>query len=538
MKTKRIIAFLVLMLSAIPSFSQERGFFRIYERDDKSFGPSFAVELSDGSFIVAANDPSVYGQYNVLEVDGELLKLSAEGQLLQSVPVTDEDGYCKIMNIFRHPTEPGLFIGTGLLYVSNVGATPYLFQFDENLNITLQTCLQWPNQYQDHWVADSRTMLDRFGKLFSVFLRRFGSGSTATWDRLYAQISPAGVIEHIVSDTADLYPRGCATAAVFESPYSGRKGIFRESFVAYGSGSTKQKLYRLNKAMEAEEVNEIYRFAMDTVYSANPSSVEIHSIYLNDFVKTTVLPLNDSTLLYASIGDEFMYKWTADSNLFVMEKSAVMFKTDTEGNIQQEHFVAGSWNDTIEAIPGCSFGVTDEDASGNRYIYHCCETEKYTTSYDSPNTMTITKMTEDFDIVWQKRYALSGTYMQPRHLLATSDGGCFVVGLVNRSGQPFGGHHEVFALKINADGTVSTDEITVTDDIFFYPNPVKDVLHLHYPEGTQPQAIELYDLQGRLVRTQRNGLESLNMEGLATGQYVMKVTMEDGKVYTDKVVKE
>jgi hypothetical protein len=34
------------------------------------------------------------------------------------------------------------------------------------------------------------------------------------------------------------------------------------------------------------------------------------------------------------------------------------------------------------------------------------------------------------------------------------------------------------------------------------------------------------------------GLEVLDIQGLASGQYVMKVTMDNGKVFTDKVVKE
>ena len=72
----------------------------------------------------------------------------------------------------------------------------------------------------------------------------------------------------------------------------------------------------------------------------------------------------------------------------------------------------------------------------------------------------------------------------------------------------------------------------------FYPNPAHDELHLHYSPDVQPKLVELYDLQGRLVRSQSNALESLNLQGLATGQYVMKVTMEDGTAYSDKVVKE
>ena len=71
-----------------------------------------------------------------------------------------------------------------------------------------------------------------------------------------------------------------------------------------------------------------------------------------------------------------------------------------------------------------------------------------------------------------------------------------------------------------------------------YPNPARNQLRLQYSPDVQPKLVELYDLQGRLVRTQRKSFETLNLQGLATGQYVMKVAMEDGKTFTDKVVKE
>ena len=93
--------------------------------------------------------------------------------------------------------------------------------------------------------------------------------------------------------------------------------------------------------------------------------------------------------------------------------------------------------------------------------------------------------------------------------------------------------------------TVVKDEYWNVDDsqlqvrpYAFYPNPAQDQLHLQYSPDVKPMQIELYDLQGRLVRSQGAGLERLNLQGLAAGQYVMKVTLTDGTAYSDKVVKE
>ena len=92
---------------------------------------------------------------------------------------------------------------------------------------------------------------------------------------------------------------------------------------------------------------------------------------------------------------------------------------------------------------------------------------------------------------------------------------------------------------INDDGSARTaDTESFLRPYMFFPNPAQDQLTMQYSPDVQPRQIELYDLQGRLVCTQKQGLESLNLQGLAPGQYLMKVTMTDGKVYTDRVVKE
>ena len=42
----------------------------------------------------------------------------------------------------------------------------------------------------------------------------------------------------------------------------------------------------------------------------------------------------------------------------------------------------------------------------------------------------------------------------------------------------------------------------------------------------------------RLVRVQSSGFESVDMSRLPAGAYMLRVTLEDGKVFSDKVVKE
>lgn len=71
-----------------------------------------------------------------------------------------------------------------------------------------------------------------------------------------------------------------------------------------------------------------------------------------------------------------------------------------------------------------------------------------------------------------------------------------------------------------------------------YPNPVKDQLNLSFANDMEPESIDLYDLQGRLLVTKRNDLESVDMSALAAGVYMLHITMKDGTSYHDKVIKE
>ena len=151
----------------------------------------------------------------------------------------------------------------------------------------------------------------------------------------------------------------------------------------------------------------------------------------------------------------------------------------------------------------------------------------------------IVKLDTDLNIIWQ-RYCLGSwnsstgynhSYCQ---ILQTEDG-FMIGGRIHKSGESY----NVFYYFVHDNDANNIPEAEAfLRPYMYYPNPNQDRLHLQYSPDVQPTRIELYDLQGRLVRSQSQGLESVDMQGLASGQYLMKVTMEDGKSFTDKVVKE
>ena len=92
---------------------------------------------------------------------------------------------------------------------------------------------------------------------------------------------------------------------------------------------------------------------------------------------------------------------------------------------------------------------------------------------------------------------------------------------------------------LNHDGTEGLNESGIEVRPYcFYPNPVQAQLQMQFSPDVQPKQVELYDLQGRLVRVQRSSFGSIDMSRLPAGAYMLRVTLEDEKVFSDKVVKE
>ena len=144
----------------------------------------------------------------------------------------------------------------------------------------------------------------------------------------------------------------------------------------------------------------------------------------------------------------------------------------------------------------------------------------------------VAKVDADFNVIWQ-RYCLEPEgYMRSASLMKVldDDGVAICGGNV--------GERELFFLIVNDDYDGMEEQGVIVRPYAYYPNPTRDELRLHYSPDVMPTQIELYDLQGRLVKTQRNGLESLNLQGLSAGTYTMRVILEGGKVFSDKVVKE
>ena len=79
-------------------------------------------------------------------------------------------------------------------------------------------------------------------------------------------------------------------------------------------------------------------------------------------------------------------------------------------------------------------------------------------------------------------------------------------------------------------------ENSFANEIFVCPNPAKDLLNINFADDNECQSVEIYSLDGRLLISQNDIFETINIANLTPGLYLIKVRMNDGKEFSEKIV--
>ena len=72
-----------------------------------------------------------------------------------------------------------------------------------------------------------------------------------------------------------------------------------------------------------------------------------------------------------------------------------------------------------------------------------------------------------------------------------------------------------------------------TSEMAFYPNPTKGLIHIDLPEV---QFVEVFDILGKSIFVSEKA--TIDLSGLPSGVYVVKITLSDGQIKIGRVLKE
>ena len=75
-----------------------------------------------------------------------------------------------------------------------------------------------------------------------------------------------------------------------------------------------------------------------------------------------------------------------------------------------------------------------------------------------------------------------------------------------------------------------------TANASLFPNPVEDRLSLQLSGNASCKNVEIYGIDGRLLKSQNDDFENIDVSALPTGLYIAKINLNNGTMFTEKVV--
>ena len=497
---RNLILFVTVFSLQISTFAQQRGFF-FTERDPEHYSTNgkFSVETVDGSYIVS--EVSFLPSLNETQVD--ILKFSSEGALLNRIVVGRN---LEIAGLFQIPNDERQYCLV-LDNCENMVSHPRITRFDDDLNILSNVDIELPQNIPADYLIAARAWIGKDNKVYYSFTN---IGEEIC--RVHLLFTLNGLLEMYTIEQGSKFP-----GSLFLLPDGSRWSYIDAVLSRFDDSLGLNPVHQFQKIVD------------------NPQAGGVsYQVWVKGASYPTATALPDSSIL---IAEECHELWRQAYQGIIDEdrEQLTFFKSNFDGEVEKV-IIEGS-RDTLERPAHFqAIDYVDPDA-----IYLCGFQHLEPNSFGTlviPNKIFLKKVDGNLNLIWEKSYTLGTEHYMPMYLLATRDGGCLITGRVMYD--IYEEESDLFVLKINANGTVGIKEVLVEDirPYMFYPNPVQDELHLQYSPDVTPTQIELYDLQGQLVRIQRNGLERLEMNGLPSGTYTMRVTLEGGKVFSDKVVKE
>ncbi|MBQ0129688.1 MAG: T9SS type A sorting domain-containing protein [bacterium] len=233
--------------------------------------------------------------------------------------------------------------------------------------------------------------------------------------------------------------------------------------------------------------------------------------------------------------DEQSFLVATRYSIFSPHKDGVQVTRYNRDNLSAENTALFDTYPIVGTPPiyfGCAFPIGLAKADDGFVYFSYCTQDGVA---GGVGQVSVVKMDADLNIVWQRFCLEPAGYSRYGTQMITLDDGGLAVGGYLYSNVPLTSP-ELFFLIFDDEGWSVNEPLSSFRPYCIYPNPVKDRLSIHFSPDVKLESIELYDVSGRCVVSSRTA--EMNVANLPAGQYVAKITLEDGRVYSDKVVKE
>ena len=511
---KKHLLLLIFALAASAMQAQNGEMFSIlYHETPRYFHNNMRLmQQRDGDFIMSSYVFEDNGSYTGDFLGNMLYKIS-----LSSLTITDS------LFVADPPTMASFLLSTDPQSDGNIRAK---LEYHEDCDSTFVRISHFPdndlhaNPEEDivapvsDGVVTGGGLIDYWGDLIMEYYRERPDLGLDVYDSYIAHFSPDGTLQHQILLPDDGFDSWSVLSEFKESP---------------------PKYYEWGRPEHDPNNPNLALFVIDSLLNTN--TIAINRIlsedadnpqeYLDLNGDTRMIPIGENEILVAS-----KYVYTPNNN--PMEYGVAVAKYDIRTNQQKGYIV---FND----YPGGSYnsaqclGIKMMTDGTVYFLYK-------ETGYPDDSFIAV-KMDTDLNMEWKRfckteKIKLLAPLFSP---ILKKDG------QGEEDGIAWAGYckmmdsnkQNLLFFILNHEGPVGMNESGIEVRPYcFYPNPAKNQIHMEFSPDVQPARVELYDLQGRLVHTQRNTFESINMSQLPAGTYTMRVVLENGESYSDKVVKE
>ena len=497
------LLFLLLATIDVEILAQEKDFFVTFSEETHSWFVTDAFETPNGEFIISAYDD--WGPSSLL------LKLSVEGEILARATVEAVDTTVYAYRILQVPEENGSEYVVLCPSQPADGSTAALMflRVDEDLNIVSRRTIACSFFDEGSRFFDAKFLLSgtsvyaaltsRSGVMpNSIFLTRFDfAGNLLNCQR--RERDSLAYVCNLFHDEND------------------RIGLFGDL------GASHMGFLAFDDSLQPISRDTIFQW---TVPEGNNG--ESCHYFIHDMINSQAIMLpNGSHIVSARLLETLLH---VNGYPYQDDRSVIMAKYEDDFHQPEDIIVTEHMNDSVEYPAFFRSMDFMETSEAKCMVFQCVilnEFPQFGLMQPYPTGIVVTKTDQDLSVEWKKRFLRDGNY-QAMVINATADGGCLVAGsLGDYQAQRF----DVFALKIDADGTVGLDEIQEENMAFVYPNPAKETIRIG---GIEAKETMVYNSLGQCIMSFRGG--AANVEDLSAGIYLLKITNCEGMMQTLRLV--
>ena len=504
----KLIIVLVFLLGSYVVAAQEIGFFGVYtDSQEISLKPTDIVETSAGDFLILANEIGGYRS--------KILKIDPDGVIEDEIVLSVQDSTLKLNNLIlvQDATfESECYMAIGSSQGSDYGRSFVTIWVDIDLNI-LKRVVE-PFDFPKYPYISKR-FIRLNNSVISAFYIFDGQGHK---DHFLVRLSEEGRVVN--------YKRCDADSLLMMSnifPIHGEQNKIGMFAITSNESSAMSGVHVFDSVFSRER----------SVYFPKWHTIEDSVLFL-DFIEaheSMMAPISGNNYVMSS-----QFKGCSiqifDGQVISYNKSVILAKLDNNFQVMHDSVVIGHYNDSTE-LPAT-----------HRSVVVTADSCMYQVSLGNVNTeypyirdlhLIVTKTDMDLNVLWQKRYLREDTPYFTFTSTATDDGGLVVIG--HNYDYNINHRYDLFVMKINPEGMLDADEITIIDDVVVYPNPGNCVLNI---STAMPNAsVEVYDALGRLVHQQKliDNVTTIDTRDWMVGIYVWKVIANDKEVETGKWIK-